>query len=760
MLGQERMLFDLPFLLCISIAILLFPVVISQIPLGSTISVMKNDDWVSSNGDFAIGFFYHSDQYVVGIRFNSKTIPIDKQTVVWVAGADISVGNKSYFQLTQNGELVLFDSMKGVIAWRSETSNSSVASAVLLDNGNLVLLNRKNDIVWQSFDNPSDTLLPGQNFTASRMLRAASRNSMSSYYSLEMAVSGQLQLRWESNVVYWTSQSPFQSNLRAIFNSEGILQILDQRSKSVWSVFGDDHNDSNVNFRFLRLDVDGNLRLYSWLEASRSWRSVWEAVGNQCNIFATCGLCGICVFNSSGSPVCRCPFTPTGESKLQCLVPYRQECKSGSSMITYEHTFLYGIYPPNETTSHHSLQQCKSLCQEDPLCTAVTFRTDGTAQCQMMATQYISGHSDPSLSSISFVKRCSDPIAVLPISPRPPSSSANDTTQNQSNDFCVPCLVGVASGTFVAFLVIQFGIGFCIYKRRHYIRKKAALAYTGPTSNCLIILSYPEIKDLTGNFKHQVGPKMFKGMLPDNRPVAVKELKTSIEERKFRSIVSKIGSIYHKSLVKLEGYCCESGHRFLIYEFANSGSLGNCIEDPKMCKRLTWGKRMEMCITVARAISYLHTECREFVSHGNLKCENVVLDENLEAKVSEFGLGLVCGEASYTGGAAEMDVGDFGKMVLVLVSGCREANDVCQLAYEKWAGGQAETFVDERIRGVNLDELERLLRIAFWCLQADNRMRPSMGEVIKVLEGTLTVDPPPPPFVSRSPPEEESDTEM
>ncbi|KAA8517050.1 hypothetical protein F0562_017132 [Nyssa sinensis] len=716
--------------------------------------------WVSSNGDFAIGFFNRLDQYSVGIRFNSDSIPISKQTVVWVAGADLMVGNKSYFQLTQNGELVLFDSTKGVIAWTSKTRNSSVASAVLLDNGNLALLNKKKDIVWQSFDTPSDTLLPGQNLSVHQMLRAASKNSVSSYYSLCMDVSGQLQLRWESNKTYWISGSPSQSILRVMLSSEGSLHLLDQRSKSVWSVFGEDHNDSDVKFRFLRLDVDGNLRLYSWheVEASRSWRSVWQAVGNQCNVFATCDLCGICVFNASGSPVCRCPFTSTMESNSKCLVPYRQECESGSSMITYEHTFLYGIYPSNDIVLQTSLQQCKSLCQEDPLCTAVTFTNDETAQCRVKKTQYVTGHSDPSLSSISFVKSCSDPIAVLP-TPTSSSSSHHDTLPKELNRFCIPCLIGVASGTFLAFVVIQFGIGFCIYKRIKYIRKNAALAYMGPNSKGLVILSYPEIKDFTGNFKHQIGPMMFKGMLPNQRPVAVKELKVTVEERKFRSVASKIGNIYHRNLVKLEGYCCEPGHRFLVYEFAKNGSLGKFIEDPKMCKRLTWRKRMEICLTVARAISYLHTECREFISHGNLKCENVVLDENLEAKVSEFGLGRGHDEVFNSGGAAERDVRDYGKMMVELVTGRQEADDVCEWAYEEWVGGQAERVADERIGGVNSDELERSLRISFWCLQADERMRPSMGEVIKVLEGTLTVDPPPPPFVCRSPSEEEESLE-
>jgi hypothetical protein len=94
---------------------------------------------------------------------------------------------------------------------------------------------------------------------------------------------------------------------------------------------------------------------------------------------------------------------------------------------------------------------------------------------------------------------------------------------------------------------------------------------------------------------------------------------------------------------------------------------------------------------------------------------------------------------------------------LRLISGCQDVGDLCEWAYKEWMEGQAENVVDKAIDvkgGENLEELERALRIAFWCLQSNEHMRPSMGEVVKVLEGTLTVDPPPPPFSCRRPPEE------
>ncbi|OWM78942.1 G-type lectin S-receptor-like serine/threonine-protein kinase SD3-1 [Punica granatum] len=766
MASQANILLKFHFWLHISIGFSLFCLAVSQIPLGSKISVVDRNLWVSSNGNFALGFFNSSSQpcqYSFGIRFNSDSIPVAERTVVWVAGADLAVSNKSYFQITGDGELILFDSSMGVVAWSSSTSQLSVSSALLHDNGNFVLLNQKKEIVWQSFDTPSDTLLPGQKLPLFSSLRAAKVDSVSSYYSLYMNASGELQLRWESDVIYWTRGSPSSnnSNMSAVLTGDGSLQLLGQESdKPVWALLGDDHNDP-VKFRFLRLDVDGNLRMYSWDQLTLMWRSVWQAVENQCNVFATCGERGICSLNVSGSAECMCPYGSQSSSRSHCLVPYQEGCKWGSIMLEYEHTFLHGMYPPNDSAITTSLQNCKDSCEKDPLCTAATFTNDGTAKCFIKTTRYLTGYSYNYITAVSFVKKCSDPLAVDPNLPRSsPASEPASSIEKSSYKFCIPCLVGASSGTFIAFVLIQLGIGFYIYKRRHSLWMKAISARKNANSKGLVMFTLVEINEITGDFKHRIGPNMYKGMLLNRQAVAVKDLVTTVVDRKFRVAVLKIGSIHHRNLVKLEGHCCESSQRYLVYEYAKNGSLEKYIEDPEMSKRLTWRKRMDICVSVARAVCYLHSECREFVGHGNLKSTNVVLDEYFEAKVSEFGLmSIVAESASRATSAAENDVEDFGKLVLELVSGCREVRNFLMGAYEQWRDGKAEDLVCKEIQEVDSGELERVLRIAFWCLQVDERLRPSMGEVVKVLEGTLSVDPPPPPFSDKRPAVEEDERE-
>ncbi|KAJ4904070.1 G-type lectin S-receptor-like serine/threonine-protein kinase SD3-1 [Raphanus sativus] len=737
-----------PLFLSLSLCLLRFAV--SEIQLGSRLVVGENASWVSKNGDFALGFFNPPDlpnRFSIGIRFNSASIPSDdgRRQVVWVAGAGVSVSdNTSYFELTPDGDLVLFDSSLGVPVWTSKTNRFSVSSALLRDDGNLVLLRggEEEEIVWESFDTPADTLLPNQKLKAFEMLRAASESSRSSYYSLHMEGSGRLELRWESNITFWSSgneaEAAVKKKIGAVLTPEGALSLVEEQTKPVWSVFGEDHNDTATKFRFLRLDRDGNLRMYSFHEESGAWRPVWQAVENQCRVFATCGS-QVCSFNGSGSassPQCTCPYnTFASVSSAKCLTPYQKlSCKSGYSMVRFENTELYGIYPANDSVvSPVSSRRCKEMCSDDPDCTAVTYKNP---QCLVKLTRYVSGYSDPSLSSVSYVKTCLDPLPV-----DPPSKKEAAVVTEKSRSVCLPCLISASSATFVLFLAFQVGVLVYMYRRKKKEDVKRAERFSKVRNNPkgVVVFSVDEIKEMTNDFEENIGLGMFKGVITsesENELVAVKEMEGTVtEERKFRSSAAKIGTMHHKNLAKLEGYCCERGKRFLVYEYAKNGSVLDHGES------FVWRKRAETWLSVAKALYYLHSECREFVSHGSLSCGNILLGDEFEAKLILYGFGSC---------AADKDVEDFGKVVLALVTGRydEEGGVVSEWVYREWSEGRGENVVDARLAGeFDVEEVERVLRICFWCVQVDERLRPSMGEVVKVLEGTLSVDPPPPPFV-------------
>ncbi|XP_078430696.1 curculin-like (mannose-binding) lectin family protein / PAN domain-containing protein [Wolffia australiana] len=716
----------------------------SLIPLGSKLAVGETTRWVSPSGRFAVGFFNLSDQpyrFGVGVLFLSPAIPI----VVWAAGAGESVSGGSYLLLSDVGELVLFDSSRGAIAWTSNTSLSSVVSGDLLDDGNLVLLGENRAVLWQSFDTPSDTLVPGQKLASGQTLRAAGQSSVASYYALSVEPAKGMALSWEDNVTYWKTESPAAASppLSAFFSGDGTLQLLDRNLNPVWTVFGNDHGEKTASFRFVRLDVDGNLRMYS-LDSVSGYRTVvWQAVQNQCKVFATCGLHGLCFFDGSGAASCKCPFGVKPGSSSSCVAPYKTSCGHGTTIVTLQHTSLYGVYPPEEASSVMSVDDCRSSCLRDLSCSSATWTNDGEARCLTKKTPFISGYEDASLPSVSFVKLCLDPFAVvLPDNqPEPPSSATRGDARRTSKHRRRLAAAGAA--VFIVLLLVQIvlGVRFARWRKK---RKKAEEASRASIklrmgSGGIIPLTLTEVKALTGDFKHRLGPSSYRGVLPSEKAVVVREL-TGADPRQFQRWVAVLGSVHHRNLAKLEAFCGKSDQKecFLAYEFARNGSVERWRVHPRLSRRLTWERRMEICRGVARALAYLHSDCREFICHGKLSWSNVVLDGDFHAKVTDYGLAKLAGE----GGSAEEDVARFGEMVAVLVTG----SDLSS-AYGKWRSEAAyEEVLDPAMaRRAEPQQVERALRIAFWCAHPDHRLRPAMAEVAKVLDGTLPVDPPPPP---------------
>ncbi|CAI8591633.1 unnamed protein product [Vicia faba] len=151
-----------------------------------------------------------------------------------------------------------------------------------------------------------------------------------------------------------------------------------------------------------------------------------------------------------------------------------QDCGSLTEMKMYKNLYLYGIYPLDDLIVTSSLQQCVQLCQNDSECTVATFSNIGSPQCSIRKTKYITSYQVPSLTSISFVRSCSDPVGVnLSFTMSPPSEPS-------PHRHCVPCLIGAASGTFVIVGFVQLGIVFFICRRKNSTMRRVTLAFTFP----------------------------------------------------------------------------------------------------------------------------------------------------------------------------------------------------------------------------------------------------------------------------------------
>ncbi|XP_077226959.1 G-type lectin S-receptor-like serine/threonine-protein kinase SD3-1 [Tasmannia lanceolata] len=744
-----------------------------SVPLGFEISGYEERHWVSENGVFAFGFlpdYQKDDGFVVGIWYNLRERSDEEVLPVWTVGGGVRVSQNSTFQLSMDGSFVLFDNPNGVVVWNSNTSSLGVQGASLLNNGNLILRDFGQKVVWESFHSPTDTLLPGQSLHFPQALQAPSKNYIAGYYSFVVRSSGDVALVWDGNVTYWSSQLSSSVIVEeARFESNGVLGLFDSTNQIVWYKSSKDLSEPSVVFRHLRLDADGNLRIYSWDDVLHTWKVGWQAVENQCNVFGSCGLYSICGYNSTG-PVCDCLVQDSFNSVIVPNGDYGSygckkmvdvgNCKMGTSMLVLKQTLLYGLYPPHDVDIMLSMVACKQYCLKDSSCFAATAKNDGSGLCTIKRTGFISGYRYASLSSTSFLKVCLVPQAVstqetnLHKDPSIPLSAHQSISLiNDHEDFIVATVV-LFMITASIFLIMEMFLFWFIYRRRQ-IKAQSRVpfqkdAQMNPHYSALIRLSFEEVKELTNNFMDQLGPTVFKAALPNQMSVVAKMLNNVVaSEKDFRMVVSTLGGTHHRNLVALKGFCFEPKYKLLIYEYISNGSLDQwLLSSSQNQNKGSWLQRLDIAVGVARAIAYLHAECQQCIAHGNLKLQNVLLDEQLVAKVTDFGLQSLSAKETVSSSETlpERDIYMFGEMLLQIVVGKSHSDvgNLHSLAYEMCGDGTLGGTIDLQLeRNVEWEGVESAIRIAFWCMQDQPSLRPSMGEVVKVLEGALPVDKPP-----------------
>ncbi|XP_057507900.1 probable receptor-like protein kinase At5g20050 [Actinidia eriantha] len=308
-----------------------------------------------------------------------------------------------------------------------------------------------------------------------------------------------------------------------------------------------------------------------------------------------------------------------------------------------------------------------------------------------------------------------------------------------------------------------------------------------------------ELEEATDGFTCLVGKGssacVFKGILSDGTAVAVKRIEGEERgEREFRSEVAAIASVQHVNLVRLLGYCSvPAGKRFLVYEFIPNGSLDKWIFPPRREAQpqpqgktdvrggcLAWDLRWRVAIDVARALSYLHHDCRSRILHLDVKPENILLDGGYRALVSDFGLSKLMGRDESrivttirgtkgylapewllgNGVSEKSDIYSYGMVLFELIGGRRnvsvieDINDKSKRKFqyfpkivrEKLREGKLMEAVDSRLLeggGVDEREVRRLVHVALWCVQEKARLRPTMAQVVEMLEGRVQVDEPP-----------------
>lgn len=281
---------------------------------------------------------------------------------------------------------------------------------------------------------------------------------------------------------------------------------------------------------------------------------------------------------------------------------------------------------------------------------------------------------------------------------------------------------------------------------------------------------YEDIYSATKGFSEQnvIGfggnGKVYKGLLQGVQ-VAVKRIPCDSERgmRAFLSEISSLGRLKHRNVVPLRGWCKEEkGSLILIYDYMDNGSLDKRIFDGDENTNFGWEERIKVLKDVAHGILYLHDGWEVKVLHRDIKSSNVLLDKDMNARLGDFGLatmhhheqightsqvigtvGFMAPELIHTGRAStETDVFSFGVLVLEVVCG-RRPNEENKPTLVVWLmrlmeRGEECCALDERLKGrseCNIDEVKRVLHLGLLCTHPDPHVRPSMRQVVKVLEG-------------------------
>ncbi|TQE03114.1 hypothetical protein C1H46_011285 [Malus baccata] len=363
-------------------------------------------------------------------------------------------------------------------------------------------------------------------------------------------------------------------------------------------------------------------------------------------------------------------------------------------------------------------------------------------------------------------------ISVVPKDFNPPPKPVSDTSTGGSG-VPVGAVVGiVVGGVFIVLLI--FGI---LWKRGLLGQQKTLEDDLKGVDLQTGKFTFKQLKDATSNFDkaNKIGEggfgSVYKGVLADGTVIAVKQLSSKSKQgnREFVNEIGMISALQHPHLVKLHGCCIEGNQLLLVYEYLENNSVAHALfREKESHLKLDWPIRHKICIGTARGLAYLHEESRLKVVHRDIKATNVLLDKNLNPKISDFGLakldeednthistriagtyGYMAPEYAMRGYLTDKaDVYSFGILVLEIVSGRNNTTyrkkeesfyllDWARLLKEQ---GNLMDLVDPRLGSdFNKEEMIVAINVALLCCNVTSTARPTMSSVVSMLEGKAVV---------------------
>ncbi|KAF5818706.1 putative protein kinase RLK-Pelle-SD-2b family [Helianthus annuus] len=768
----------------------------SNISLGSSLNTDTNRSWLSPSGLFAFGFYQQDGGFAVGIWLTTKP----DITVVWTANRDDPpLSSNSTIKLTGDGRLLLFTTygeQKSITNTYSELE--AATSASMFDSGNFVLYNHS-EVIWQSFDYPSDTILGGQTLTPGGLLVSsvsASHHSSGSFV-LEMQTDGNLVAcprnspRGPSDA-YWVGGMFGLLYSALILNLNGSLCTMNGETQKLINPSSrpELRKDETVVFR-ATLNSQGNFVLYSHrfrnLFTNSTGMMEWEALRDPCKVKGICGANSYC-YTTAGKAECRCfPgflfFNSSRNGKsLGCYRNFTEEtCSQGGLQLSHNITALDNmkaeVFP--YSVLNLSKEACINVCLDDCNCWVGLYANDS---CMLLKVPVIYSVLDKSILATVFIKTSFPKAKHQLHKPLPALKSPEQGALAERRKLV--SILAITLGFFALMCTLMAFSSFFYYRvRAHRYQRMSQNVDFGLTNDHFTLrsFSFEELHKATDGFKevigrNSIGGEVYKGFISEGKKaVAVKRLHTRMLEgdRGFRAEITAIAQTHHRNLVRLLGFCIHGAAKLLVYEFMSNGSLADLLLKPETLPG--WKERVSLALDVARGILYLHQECETRIIHCNIKPHNILFDESSTAKISDFGLskllrqdqsGTLTGVRGTRGYMApewhkntlistKVDIYSFGVVLLEILccTGDMKIDISCEdkISFFTWV---YRCFVVMELKSLVGDEevdihmFEKMVKVGLLCIQDDPEARPSIKDVILMLEGTTDIPIPPSPVPS------------